>query len=350
MYEIFLYKIFFLYLSSLATTPSLELDPEDGTQRRGSSGTLMSPEVDNGLESDDGFYLLKKDSQRRTTLAKVLAQDGNKICELWMQKIRDKYLGETVLTTKHLIRLMQGLKDYLTEQSLSVIEAAVRQLKEELDFDVTAINQLQFAIYLYQESVNEVLRHHPIKPHWMFALDNLVRSGVQAAITVLSPELGENLANNSSPSTVSGKSSKSSESFDVRDQVVQYKTETTQLLQELLDCQKIYLGLVRQLIDNTQQQSEALRQLLSSKCPEKEEVQIDQRLALWLQGLGLHESAQKIFLNEGYTLDEVLYEISRDDLHRVGLRGASEFRIWRAIIQHRERSSPLCNGSLSDTI
>lgn len=238
-------SFFLFFLSSLATTPSLELDPDqEGSQRRGSSGTLMSPEVDNGLESDDGFYLLKKDSQRRTTLAKVLAQDGNKICELWMQKIRDKYLGETVLTTKHLSRLMQGLKDYLTEQSLSVIEAAVRQLKEELDFDVTAINQLQFAIYLYQESVNEVLRHHPIKPHWMFALDNLVRSGVQAAITVLSPELGENLANNSSPSTVSGKSSKSSESFDVRDQVVQFKTETNRLLQELLDCQKVYLTLV----------------------------------------------------------------------------------------------------------
>ena len=82
----------------------------------------------------------------------MLAQDGAKVCDVWMQKIRDKYVGETVLTQKHLAALMDALKEYLTEQSLSVVETAVRQLKEELDFDVTAINQLQFAIYLYQVS------------------------------------------------------------------------------------------------------------------------------------------------------------------------------------------------------
>lgn len=162
---------------------------------------------------------------------------------------------------------------------------------------------------------------------------------------MLSPELGENLANNSSPSTVSGKSSKSSESFDVRDQVIQFKTETNRLFQELLDCQKTYLTLVRQLIDNTQQQSEALREMLSSRC--QEVVDVDARLAQWLQGLGLHESAQKIFLSSGFSLEEVLYQITREDLEWVGLKGASKFRIWRAIEQHRARGSPLCNG-LSD--
>lgn len=44
----------------------------------------------------DGFYLLKKDSQRRTTLSRVLTQDEKKICQIWMESI--KKLGDTVLT------------------------------------------------------------------------------------------------------------------------------------------------------------------------------------------------------------------------------------------------------------
>jgi len=82
---------------------------------------------------------------------------------------------------------MRGLRDYISEQNQEVIVTAIRTLKEELDFDSTAINHLHLAIYLFQTAVNEVLRMHSIKPHWMFALDNLVRNAVQAAITVLSP-------------------------------------------------------------------------------------------------------------------------------------------------------------------
>ena len=82
---------------------------------------------------------------------------------------------------------MRALRDYIAEQNQEVIVTAIRTLKEELDFDSTAINHLNLAIYLFQTAVNEVLRMHSIKPHWMFALDNLVRNAVQAAITVLSP-------------------------------------------------------------------------------------------------------------------------------------------------------------------
>ncbi|CAH1173520.1 unnamed protein product [Phaedon cochleariae] len=345
-----------LTFNSLASTPSLECESESATtERRNSSGTLLSPEVDSGIGAEtDGFYLLKKDSQRRTTLAKVLANDGTKICDVWLQKVRDKYLGETVLTEKHLSRLMEALKAYLTEQSMSVVECAVRHLQEELDYDAAAINQLQFAIYLYQESVIEVLRLHPIKPHWVFALDNLVRSCVQAAITVLTPEFVEHIANHSSPSTVnSSKSGKINEGFEVGGRTVDAK-----LLRDLVECQKQYQATMKQLLEGHCQTTETLKALCSChhrnhqlqlQPPLQEEVEEDPYLARWLEGLGIRENARKAILAEGYTLEDVLYHIERDDLRRVGLRGATELRIWRAVKHHRENGDGIiCNGVTTD--
>lgn len=39
----------------------------------------------------------------------------------------------------------------------------------------------------FQYQVSEILRQRHIQPHWMFALDNLLRTAVQCAITVISP-------------------------------------------------------------------------------------------------------------------------------------------------------------------
>lgn len=103
---------------------------------------------------------------------------------------------------------------------------------------------------------------------------------------------------------------------------------------------------MRELIDITQQQTHNIQQILRNFKLDKEEVQIDQRLADWIKGLGLHESAQRIFLAEGYTLEDVLYNISEDDLRRIGLRGGTQLRIWRAIMQHRKEIPSLCNGDI----
>lgn len=93
----------------------------------------------------------------------------------------------TFILQNHLESLTRALRDYISEQKQELLTVAISKLKEELDFDSTAINQLHFAIYLFKDAVNEILKMHSIKPHWIFALDNLVTNAVQAAITVLSP-------------------------------------------------------------------------------------------------------------------------------------------------------------------
>lgn len=115
----------------------------------------MSPEIDMGTAGSsehDGFYMLKKDSQRRTTLARVLAHDQLTLCKIWMSYIRREF-GQSMLEEEHLEMLMKGLRDYITNQNRNVIEKTIYNLKDQLDFDSNAVHQLNFSLYLFQEAV-----------------------------------------------------------------------------------------------------------------------------------------------------------------------------------------------------
>lgn len=111
-----------------------------------------------------------------------------------MEKIASDHKVQVVISLSHLEIMLRALRDFIMEQIKDNLEAALTQLKKSLDFDSTAIDHLHLALYSFQDAVITVLRLHSIKPHWMFALDNLVKSAVQAGIMILSPELGANLA------------------------------------------------------------------------------------------------------------------------------------------------------------
>lgn len=184
----------------------------------------------------------------------------------------------------HLEALLRALKDYIIDQKKQPLTKSLSLLKKQLDFDSTAIDHLHYALYKFQDAVIAVLRGVSIKPHWMFALDNLVRNAVHVGLIILSPELGANLAgqeredcpddedeadelSNSGVSTVnsakivkhhSGKENE--EGKFLMDQVKLLRIENAKLLNELLESQKNFQSVVR-AIPHEGVFSEALKNL-----------------------------------------------------------------------------------------
>uniref|UniRef100_A0A8B9JRH0 mitogen-activated protein kinase kinase kinase n=1 Tax=Astyanax mexicanus TaxID=7994 RepID=A0A8B9JRH0_ASTMX len=139
-------------------------------------------------EKDAGFFMLRKDSERRATLHRILTEDKDKIV-INLQEALTQGSEETKLKHEHISALVASLGEFVRMADRKIIANTLSQLKLELDFDSTAISQLQVALFGFQDALNKVLRNHNIKPHWMFALDNIIRKAVQTAITILVPEL-----------------------------------------------------------------------------------------------------------------------------------------------------------------
>ncbi|XP_055627970.1 mitogen-activated protein kinase kinase kinase 15 isoform X2 [Toxorhynchites rutilus septentrionalis] len=308
-------------IGNLAETPSIEIETIDPSSagfqlnRRSSSGGLLSPEVElastsskspllSGEASEsDGFYMLKKDSQRRATLHKVLEHDERKICHVWMEKIVFDRKEAVVINLSHLEILIKALRTYIIEQKKEQLEGVISGLKKSLDFDSTAIDHLHLAMYSFQDAVNSVLRSHNIKPHWMFALDNLVKSAVQAGIMILSPELGRNLAGHahnddddddeddnagrgglagahaagiddddddgelstSGVGTVNSvtlaKPARISRSKMAQDQITALRTENIRLMEDLYESHKTYHGILKTALEGQTVSAEMVRAL-----------------------------------------------------------------------------------------
>ncbi|KAK4320966.1 hypothetical protein Pmani_008220 [Petrolisthes manimaculis] len=148
------------YLSSLSYSSSVmtgsDLDDSLMTRRSSSSG-LLSPEVDSPRTDgeQDGFYLLKKDSQRRMTLTRVLMHDQQKIVEIWYQRLQQE-LGtdKVLLTQEHLLHIMVSIREFIPDHKKSCIEQAFSALREQINFD-EAMNQINLALYTFQDARGE---------------------------------------------------------------------------------------------------------------------------------------------------------------------------------------------------
>ncbi|XP_025195164.1 mitogen-activated protein kinase kinase kinase 15 isoform X3 [Melanaphis sacchari] len=369
----------------------LKEDSLDGQRynRRQSSGALASPEIDMGTAGStaeaehDGFYRLKKDSQRRTTLARVLAQDQATLGKVWLQFIRREF-GQPKLTSEHLEVLMKGLRDYITDQNMNIVEWTIYSLKEQLNFDAVAVHQLHISLCLFKDAAKSVLRLHNIKPHWMFTLDTLVSSAVDAVIAVLKPELDENIAakdvkpdgsvftaitddtKTSSPSFCSSiKSHKTDDSCYLDNSPTKsWREMFHRFLEEVLECQN---GFLKKMVEDQKDLMSLLKwtaeqnaAICSDYCCtpcrnccrefrdfnyENSADDCNKDLIKWLRDIGIDEHSIKILVNEQFLLDQIQLDVTREDLRGLGLKRGVELRLWKEIERHRENNLSSSGGT-----
>lgn len=105
---------------------------------------------------------------------------------------------------------MDGFHAFIAERDKQLLLSTIHRLKNE-EFSKNKITLLHFVICCFHEAVSNenlhifrdifklaivnkmrfqvsnILKSHNIKPHWIFALDNLIRTAIEDAIDVLSP-------------------------------------------------------------------------------------------------------------------------------------------------------------------
>ncbi|XP_034756595.1 mitogen-activated protein kinase kinase kinase 5 isoform X2 [Etheostoma cragini] len=338
-------------------------------------------------EKDSGFFMLRKDSERRATLHHILTEDRDKVVANLLEALTQG--PEEKLKRQHISTLVVSLADFVRMADRKIIANTLSQLKLELDFDSTAISLLQVVLFGFQDAVNKVLRNHNIKPHWMFALDNIIRKAVQTAITILVPELRPHfsLASESDPaeqedvdddtepernsthqsraplaahddtvvtsgvstlsSTVSRQSHNAQRSVSM--ELGRMKLETNRLREQLLEKEREYQAILQQVLEEREQDIRLLRLRsentdvpVSSACPEGQrsppaERQEDSEMTSWLKLYGADQDSIDRILNEKYTLNDILHDVTRDDLKSLRLRGGILCKLWKAITDYRQK-------------
>uniref|UniRef100_A0A3Q2EHG7 mitogen-activated protein kinase kinase kinase n=1 Tax=Cyprinodon variegatus TaxID=28743 RepID=A0A3Q2EHG7_CYPVA len=328
-------------------------------------------------EKDTGFFMLRKDSERRATLNRILTEDQDKVVGNLMEALTQGS-EEMKLKPQHISTLVVSLADFVRVADRKIIASTLSQLKLELDFDSTAISQLQVVLFSFQDAVNKVLRNHNIKPHWMFALDNIIRKAVQTAITILVPELrphfslasesdpadqddfdddvdpGRNSTQQSRPpaavihddtvatsgvstlsSTVSHESHNAQRSVSM--ELGRMKLETNRLLEELLHKEREYQAILQQVLEEREQEIKLLRMRSESAGLHSALRHEDPKLTSWLRLSGADQDAVDRILNEEYTLNDILHYVTRDDLKSLRLRGGVLCKLWKAITDFRQK-------------
>uniref|UniRef100_A0A8C9XLL3 mitogen-activated protein kinase kinase kinase n=1 Tax=Sander lucioperca TaxID=283035 RepID=A0A8C9XLL3_SANLU len=151
--------------------------------------TLIADEISESPPSTNenvGLFMLRKDSERRATLHRVLTDYISDVVSNIQESVPQHVEGSSI-TADHITKFVSCLRDNIRSPDRRQLTRSLTELRTSLFTAAVSLNSLQAVLFSFQDAVKKVLRQQQVKPHWMFALDNLLRHSVQDAITVLLP-------------------------------------------------------------------------------------------------------------------------------------------------------------------
>ncbi|XP_062889994.1 mitogen-activated protein kinase kinase kinase 5 isoform X1 [Mobula hypostoma] len=334
-------------------------------------------DIPSSPEENASLFLLKKDSECRATLFKILTED----CETVVWNILEALaqISNCKFTREHTQHLVICLKNYIRSADRKSIIKALSCLKAELRLDKRALNEIQIVLFTFQDAMRKVLRQRQIRPHLMFALDNIIRKAMQITFAVLIPELKLQIESsfdletdergtadfpcNGSLSDVgeteamelqndgagtSGVSTLSrSMSYDSQQntcprvlQLSRLRAETNRLLENLAEKECKYQQLLSQLLHQKDHVISLLREGSESvgvQCSFQSTLANSktEELTEWLLTTQVDQQTIDKIIANGYTLQDLLIDVTKDDLKYTQIRGGMLCRLWAAISAHR---------------
>ncbi|KAI5133377.1 Mitogen-Activated Protein Kinase Kinase Kinase 15 [Manis pentadactyla] len=346
----------------LAAQPDAFLEKEKAHASRQRLGRLHSVPDDSAAscpeDRDPNLLLQLKDSEHRAILYKILSEEQNQVAsnlqECLAQSSEDLYLS-----VGHIKQIIGILRDFIRSPEHRVMASAISKLKVDLDFDSSFIRQIHLVLFGFQDAVNKILRNHLIRPHWMFAMDNIIHQAVQAAVTILILELQAHLEPTSETDRVDkdaeeveedcppagpprsctrtaygGRSLESAGAQEVQPQqqhqqhlnlqLDELRQETNRLLEHLVQKEREYQNLLRQTLEQKTQALVHLQLHETTKNPVlppgSNRQEIDEELVDWLRLQGADVTTIQKIVGEGYTLSDILNNVTKKDLRYLRIR------------------------------
>ncbi|XP_044523863.1 mitogen-activated protein kinase kinase kinase 6 [Gracilinanus agilis] len=291
--------------------------------------------------------LMRKESERRAMLERVLSQELPTIVESLQWALKQGPLGPQ-LSREQIAQLVRGLQSYICSPSRRQLTQELQALQEQLQDQGHSSALLQGPLFAFQDAVKRVLRRHEIRPHWMFALDGLMSRAVRAALAVLGTELKKSAMGvpedgseeeeqepgqrGVPPRRVHSRVPEQ-DSLPLLAQLSLLRAETGRLLGQLAEKERQCQALAFRALQHAEETSTVTLVPGPAEIPSASPG--DPELSQWLQQLGVDSGTIQTLLSHGFTLHMLITCASRDDLVYTRIRGGMVCRIWRAIMAQR---------------